>query len=81
MRAASMAVRVIGPTSSWVKLLGIRPERLTRPRVGRTPTRLQAEAGERIDWPVSLPTPSTPKPAAMAAPVPPLEPPGVRVRS
>ena len=29
----------------------------------------------------SLPVPSTPKFAAIAAPVPPLEPPGVRVRS
>lgn len=59
MRAESFAVRVIGPTSSWVKLLGIKPPRLTRPRVGRTPTRLHAEAGERTDWPVSLPSPST----------------------
>ena len=34
-----------------------------------------------MDWPVSLPVPSTAKLAAMAAPVPPLDPPGVRVRS
>ncbi len=45
------------------------------------PTRLLAEAGERIDCPVSLPVPSTPMLAAIATPVPPLEPPGVRVRS
>ena len=38
-------------------------------------------AGDRIDWPVSLPVPSTARLAAIAAPVPPLEPPGVRVRS
>src|SRR5258706_189868 len=57
------------------------PARLTNPRVGRMPTRLLAEAGERTDWPVSLPRPSTAKLAAIAAPVPPLEPPGVRVRS
>jgi hypothetical protein len=74
-------VRAIGPTSSCVKLLGMTPARLTSPRVGRTPTRQQAEAGERIDWPVSLPVPSSAKFAAIAAPVPPLEPPGVRVRS
>ena len=29
------------------------PDLLTRPRVGRMPTRLLAEAGERTDWPVS----------------------------
>ena len=52
------------------------PALLTRPRVGRIPTRLLAEAGERIDWPVSLPVPSTAKFAAIDAPVPPLEPPG-----
>ena len=57
------------------------PRRLTSPRVGRMPTRLLAEAGERIDWPVSLPVPASPNPAAIAAAVPPLEPPGVRVRS
>jgi hypothetical protein len=45
------------------------------------PTRLLAEAGERIDWPVSLPVPNTAKFAAIATPVPPLEPPGVRLRS
>src|SRR5215212_238679 len=57
------------------------PSRLTRPRVGRSPTRLCADAGDRIDWPVSLPVPRTAKLAAIAAPVPPLDPPGVRVRS
>src|SRR6185503_2460934 len=57
------------------------PSRLTRPRVGRRPTRLCAEAGDRIDCPVSLPVARTAKLAAMAAPVPPLDPPGVRVRS
>jgi hypothetical protein len=30
------------------------PSRLTSPRVGRRPTRLCAEAGDRIDCPVSL---------------------------
>ena len=81
MRAASSTVRVIGPTSSWVGLNGIRPRLLISPRVGRTPTSEHAEAGDLTDCPVSLPTPSTPKLAAMAAPVPPLEPPGVRRRS
>ena len=57
------------------------PSRLIRPWSGRKPTRFSAEAGDRIDCPVSLPVPSTAKLAAIAAPVPPLEPPGVRVRS
>src|ERR1700729_2334647 len=57
------------------------PVLLTRRRVGRIPTRLVADAGDRIDWPVSLPVPSTAKFAAIDAPVPPLEPPGVRLRS
>jgi hypothetical protein len=80
-RAASVTVRAIGPISSWVRLFGMTPARLTSPRVGRMPTRLFAEAGERIDWPVSLPVPTTAKFAAIAAPVPPLDPPGVRPRS
>ena len=40
-----------------------------------------AEAGERMDWPVSLPVPARARLAATEAPVPPEEPPGVRVRS
>ena len=42
-----MTVRAIGPTSSCVWLFGTTPLRLTRPRVGRTPTRLFADAGDR----------------------------------
>ena len=57
------------------------PERLTSPFVGRIPTRLLAEDGERIEFTVSVPIPTTAKFAATAAPVPPLEPPGVLVRS
>nr|WP_276202824.1 hypothetical protein [Geminicoccus roseus] len=45
------------------------------------PTKLWAEAGERIECPVSLPVPTMPKLAAIDAPVPPLKPPGVPVRS
>ena len=57
------------------------PLRLTAPTVGLMPTRLLAEAGDRIELTVSVPMPSSPKFAASAAPVPPLEPPGVLVRS
>src|SRR5258707_13182874 len=78
--AASVTVRVIGPTSCCVRLFGMTPDLLTRPRVGRTPTRLLAEAGERIDWPVALAGPPTAKIAATAAPGPPPDPPGGRAR-
>ncbi|MNT12281.1 hypothetical protein D3C72_1472040 [compost metagenome] len=66
---------------SCVSPQGTSPARLTRPMVGRRPTRLLAEAGERMELTPSVPMPSRPKLAAMPAPVPPLEPPGVRVRS
>jgi hypothetical protein len=42
------------------------------------PTKLFAEAGERIEFNVSEPVPTVAKLAANAAPVPPEEPPGVR---
>jgi len=42
---------------------------------------LLADEGERMEFTVSVPMPRMPKLAARAAPVPPLEPPGVRVRS
>ena len=47
--------------------------------VGRMPTRLLAEEGLRMELMVSVPMPMMPKLQAMAAPVPPEEPPGVRV--
>ncbi len=47
------------------------PVRLTKPNVGRMPTRLLADAGERIELIVSVPIPSSPKFAARPAPVPP----------
>ncbi len=57
------------------------PARLMSPLVGRMPTSALAEAGERIEFTVSLPVPAKAKLAATAAPVPPLEPPGVRDKS
>src|SRR6202453_1126188 len=80
-RAASATVRVIGPIASWVSETGMIPARLTRPLVGRIPTKALAEAGDRIEFTVSLPVPASARFAATAAPVPPLEPPGVRVKS
>src|SRR6202011_964234 len=81
MRAQSDTWRVIGPMVSWVTETGTIPSRLISPVVGRMPTKLLAEDGERIDPPVSEPVPAAAKLAATAAPVPPDEPPGVLVRS
>src|SRR5207302_6842237 len=44
---------------------------------GRRPTIPQHEAGMRIDPPMSVPIPTVAMPAATAAALPPLEPPGV----
>src|SRR6202790_5844717 len=79
--AVSATLRVMGPIVSWVKDTGTIPSRLIKPRVGRSPTKLVADAGERIEPPVSDPVPATAKLEAIAAPVPPEEPPGVLVRS
>ena len=76
--ATSVTVRPIGPPMSCVLDSGMIPVRLASPCVPRMPTRLLCEAGMRIDPQVSLPIPTAAKFAAMAAPVPPLEPPGLR---
>src|SRR2546427_6054874 len=72
---ASATVRVIGPrdcnTITSTSSDGIRSG------VGRRPTTPQHEAGIRIDPPVSPPSATEAIPAATAAPLPPLEPPGV----
>ena len=57
---------------------GTTPSRLDKPVVPRSPTRLLCADGIRIDPQVSLPIPAAAKLAATAAPVPPLEPPGLR---
>src|SRR5215212_3457770 len=54
--------------------MGMIPLRLTRPRVGLRPTRLQAEEGQTMEPSVSVPTPMAAKLAATAAPLPELEP-------
>src|SRR5262245_18266571 len=54
------------------------PIRLTRPIVGLMPTRPFAPDGHTIDPSVSVPTPIAARLAAMAAPVPELEPQGLR---
>lgn len=57
------------------------PPRLASPMVGRMPARLVCDDGPRIEFPVSVPSPTAPKLAATAAAVPPLEPAGTRSRA
>ena len=57
------------------------PCRLTTPYVGFTPTTPHSAAGWRIEPPVSLPKLSAENPAATAAALPPLDPPGTRLGS
>ena len=57
------------------------PKRLTRPQVGRRPTKPQLAAGPLIEPPVSSPSEVAHKRAAVAAPDPVLETPGLRARS
>ncbi|MPM57014.1 hypothetical protein SDC9_103831 [bioreactor metagenome] len=71
----------MAPAVSCVMEYGTTPPLLTHPIVGLMPTRLLADDGERTELIVSVPIPTMPKSAAIAAPVPPEEPPGVLVRS
>ena len=57
------------------------PSRLRSPCVGFRPTMPFGVDGPRIDPPVSVPMPIGAYAAAIATPVPPEEPDGVRVRS
>src|SRR5260370_35705482 len=76
--AASRTERAIGPAWSSDHARGIAPRRLVRPYVGFRPTTPQSDAGIRIDPPVSLPIAPKHIPATSAAPLPPLDPPGIR---
>jgi hypothetical protein len=76
--AASRTVRAIGPAVSCDAEIGMMPVRLTKPTVGFSPTTPLAEAGERIDPSVSVPTAAAHKLAATAAPEPELDPDGFR---
>ena len=79
--ALSSTVRLSGPTvpsdhhrCSWGAVV-------TRPRWGLRPNRPHHAAGIRIEPPPSPPIATGTMPEASAAAVPPLDPPGVRVRS
>src|SRR5205085_9106652 len=76
--AASATVRAIGPAVSCVCEMGITPLRLINPTVGLRPTRPLAPEGHTIEPSVSVPTPIAARLAAIAAPVPELDPHGLR---
>lgn len=79
--ARSSIFRVMGPLASCVYEFGKRPVLEIKPVVGLILKRLFADAGLRSEFTVSVPVPQTAKLVAIAAPVPPDEPPGVRVWS
>ncbi len=70
--------RAIGPAWSKLGASGKTPSIGTSPNVGLKPAIPQHAAGIRIDPPESVPSPTSTSPAAIAAAVPPLEPPEVR---
>src|ERR1700726_4285475 len=71
---ASSTERVIGPSLSSDQHSVIAPVRATRPYVGRNPVNPHRMLGPTMLPPVSLPIANAPKPAAVAAPGPALEP-------
>src|SRR5207302_6695520 len=75
--AASSTVRVIGPVLSSSQDSARTPALLTRPYVGFRPTQPHSDAGIRMLPPVSVPVVAAARPAAIAAPEPPLDPPGI----
>ena len=68
----------MGPAVSWLWAIGMIPAPSIRPSVGFTPTNEHALEGQTIEPSVSVPMPTAAKLAAMAAPVPELEPQGLR---
>src|SRR5687768_3921124 len=68
----------MGPAVSCEIEIGIMPERLTSPTVGFRPTRPLTAAGQMMLPSVSVPMPIAPRLAAIAAPVPELDPHGLR---
>ena len=76
MQAAT--VLAMGPTVSKVGASGKTPSAGTSPQVGLKPTTPQHAAGSRIEPALSVPSATSQSPAASAAPLPPLDPPGIR---
>ena len=76
--ATSATLRPIGPAVSCEIEIGMMPLRLTRPTVGFKPTRPFTDDGQMMLPSVSVPTPIVARLAAIAVPVPALEPQGLR---
>ena len=76
--AASATLRAIGPAVSCETEIGMMPLRLTSPTVGLMPTRPATAEGQMMLPSVSVPMPRVARLAAMALPVPELEPQGLR---
>src|SRR4051794_25837513 len=76
--AASATLRVMGPAVSCDVEIGTMPLRLTSPTVGLMPTRPFTLLGHMIDPSVSVPMPTCARLAATAAPLPELDPQGLR---
>src|SRR5687767_6688097 len=68
----------MGPAVSCEIEIGMIPVRLTRPTVGLSPTSPATAAGQMMLPSVSVPTPMAPRLAAIAVPVPELDPHGLR---
>ncbi len=79
--ATSLTLRAIGPAVSCEIEIGMMPRRLTRPTVGFRPTSPATAEGQMMLPSVSVPTPIAARLAAIAAPVPELEPQGLRSRT
>src|SRR6476661_7414481 len=78
MVAASCTVRHMGPAPSWLCEIGMMPVRLTRPTVVLMPTRPLLDEGHTMEPSVSVPIPPAQRFAETPAPVPALEPQGLR---
>ena len=71
----SSALHASGPTVSRDQAVGTTPRVETSPQLGRMPVTPQKAAGIRTEPAVSVPSAASTRPAATAAPLPPLEPP------
>src|ERR1700734_3233049 len=79
--AASATVRASGPSVDSPTRSGMSGPPEMRPRDGLIPNSPQTLDGIRIDPPPSLPCAAGARPAATAAPAPPLDPPADLLRS
>src|SRR3954470_19532342 len=79
--AASRTVRASGPCTDRPLISALSGAVETRPRLVLMPNNPLTLDGMRIEPPPSLPGAAGRRPAATAAPAPPLEPPADRVRS